>query len=193
MPTLTYALPRDPCCARACPRRRYSVELATQRVWDYAGDGYVHRLVQNLGDGKPVEFGDPMAVRGGAGARSGAGGAGATGAGTAAGVQRSQVPPVTDLLAAQRMDGKVSTLLREYNTLLASQLDTQRQFYENALVRVADPPAALRVAEHCGRDDTWHDVRCPTTRLPTGTCPPRPTRPHPYPGPCRRVAARSAK
>ncbi|GAK68045.1 zf-UBP-domain-containing protein [Moesziomyces antarcticus] len=34
----------------------YSLELETQRVWDYAGDGYVHRLIQNKADGKLVEL-----------------------------------------------------------------------------------------------------------------------------------------
>jgi BRCA1-associated protein len=29
----------------------YALELDTQRVWDYAGDGYVHRLIQNKTDG----------------------------------------------------------------------------------------------------------------------------------------------
>jgi hypothetical protein len=37
----------------------YAIELATQRVWDYTGDCYVHRLIQNRVDGKMVEFGDP--------------------------------------------------------------------------------------------------------------------------------------
>lgn len=37
----------------------YSMELETQRVWDYTGDNYVHRLVQNKSDGKLVEFGVP--------------------------------------------------------------------------------------------------------------------------------------
>ncbi|RKP10708.1 hypothetical protein THASP1DRAFT_9531, partial [Thamnocephalis sphaerospora] len=36
----------------------YSLELETQRVWDYAGDGYVHRLIQNKADGKLVELPD---------------------------------------------------------------------------------------------------------------------------------------
>jgi BRCA1-associated protein len=27
----------------------YALELETQRVWDYAGDGYVHRLIQASG------------------------------------------------------------------------------------------------------------------------------------------------
>ncbi|KAI8373512.1 hypothetical protein EDC96DRAFT_583483 [Choanephora cucurbitarum] len=34
----------------------YSLEISTQRVWDYAGDNYVHRLVQNAVDGKLVEL-----------------------------------------------------------------------------------------------------------------------------------------
>ena len=34
----------------------FSMELATQRVWDYAGDNYVHRLIQNKADGKLVEL-----------------------------------------------------------------------------------------------------------------------------------------
>jgi len=33
----------------------YSMQLGNNRVWDYAGDNYVHRLVQNKGDGKLIE------------------------------------------------------------------------------------------------------------------------------------------
>ncbi|XP_071480880.1 BRCA1-associated protein-like [Diadema antillarum] len=34
----------------------YAMQLGKQRVWDYAGDNYVHRLVQSKSDGKPVEW-----------------------------------------------------------------------------------------------------------------------------------------
>ncbi|KAG2199165.1 hypothetical protein INT47_009904 [Mucor saturninus] len=34
----------------------YALEIDTQRVWDYTGDGYVHRLIQNAVDGKLVEL-----------------------------------------------------------------------------------------------------------------------------------------
>ncbi|KAJ1962426.1 hypothetical protein IWQ62_003538 [Dispira parvispora] len=37
----------------------FSLELESQRVWDYAGEGYVHRLIQNTADGKLVELPDP--------------------------------------------------------------------------------------------------------------------------------------
>jgi BRCA1-associated protein len=40
----------------------YALELDTQRVWDYAGDGYVHRLIQNKSDGKVVELPSPSQV-----------------------------------------------------------------------------------------------------------------------------------
>lgn len=33
----------------------FTMQVGTQRVWDYIGDNYVHRLVQNKGDGKLIE------------------------------------------------------------------------------------------------------------------------------------------
>ncbi|KAJ2511250.1 hypothetical protein H4217_007477 [Coemansia sp. RSA 1939] len=32
----------------------YSLELESQRVWDYVGDGYVHRILQNMADRKVI-------------------------------------------------------------------------------------------------------------------------------------------
>jgi len=40
----------------------YSLELGTQRVWDYTGDNFVHRLIQNKADGKLVEYGSGQQV-----------------------------------------------------------------------------------------------------------------------------------
>jgi len=37
------------------------MELGSSRVWDYAGDNYVHRLVQNKADGKLVEVDEQSA------------------------------------------------------------------------------------------------------------------------------------
>lgn len=34
----------------------YAMLLSNGRVWDYVGDNYVHRLVQNKDDGKLVEM-----------------------------------------------------------------------------------------------------------------------------------------
>lgn len=35
------------------------MNLGNNRVWDYVGDNFVHRLVQNKGDGKLVEGSSP--------------------------------------------------------------------------------------------------------------------------------------
>jgi BRCA1-associated protein len=37
----------------------FSLNISTQKVWDYAGDGYVHRLVASTLDAKPVELAAP--------------------------------------------------------------------------------------------------------------------------------------
>eukprot|EP00741_Cyanophora_paradoxa_P020253 tig00021238_g19547.t1 len=42
----------------------YAMETVSQRVWDYAGDGYVHRLIQNRADGKLVELSAPAGPAG---------------------------------------------------------------------------------------------------------------------------------
>ncbi|CCH45516.1 BRCA1-associated protein [Wickerhamomyces ciferrii] len=34
----------------------FAMDISSQRVWDYAGDNYVHRLLQNESDGKLVEL-----------------------------------------------------------------------------------------------------------------------------------------
>jgi hypothetical protein len=34
----------------------YSMQVGSNRVWDYAGDNYVHRLLQNKADGKLVQL-----------------------------------------------------------------------------------------------------------------------------------------
>lgn len=87
----------------------YALELETQRVWDYAGDGYVHRLIQNKADGKLVEL-PSASMR--TGDDSGAGG-----------------PSTSDSLTAE----KIEAIGIEYSYLLTSQLDSQREFYEEQM------------------------------------------------------------
>ena len=77
-------------------------------MWDYAGDGYVHRLIQNKADGKLVELPSAsMGVREGeSGGRLG--------------------PGLADTLSAE----KIEAIGIEYSYLLTSQLDSQREYYE---------------------------------------------------------------
>jgi len=79
----------------------FAVEIETQRVWDYIGDGYVHRLIQNKTDGKLVEI--------------------------------SNSTQTND--ASIKNPSKVEAIWLEYDYLLSSQLETQRTFYEEQLIR----------------------------------------------------------
>ncbi|PPR03194.1 hypothetical protein CVT26_008042 [Gymnopilus dilepis] len=86
----------------------YALELETQRVWDYAGDGYVHRLIQNKADGKLVELPSAAASINPSPRDGGLG------------------PSQADALTAE----KIEAIGIEYSYLLTSQLDSQRSFYE---------------------------------------------------------------
>ncbi|KAF9005979.1 BRCA1-associated protein [Cyathus striatus] len=87
----------------------YALELETQRVWDYAGDGYVHRLIQNKADGKLVELPSAASSMGTSPRESGLG------------------PTQEDALNAE----KIEAIGIEYSYLLTSQLDSQRSYYED--------------------------------------------------------------
>src|SRR5271169_3273185 len=91
----------------------YALELETQRVWDYAGDGYVHRLIQTKNDGKLVEF-PPVASTG-----------------------TYYYPadrPVDDDVSRDKLDA----MGMEYTYLLTTQLDSQRVYYEERIAAAAD-------------------------------------------------------
>jgi BRCA1-associated protein len=99
----------------------YALELETQRVWDYAGDGYVHRLIQNKADGKLVEL--PSASMRTIDDSGSAGG-----------------PSTSDSLTAE----KIEAIGIEYSYLLTSQLDSQRAFYEEQTAALHAELAGLK-------------------------------------------------
>lgn len=94
----------------------YSLEVETQRVWDYVGDGYVHRLIQSKTDGKLVELNAPC--------REG---------GDACG---SCECSHESAMAEAIINSKIDQTTAEYNQLLTSQLDKQRQYFEGLLMEV---------------------------------------------------------
>ncbi|XP_031284964.1 BRAP2 RING ZnF UBP domain-containing protein 2 [Pistacia vera] len=89
----------------------YSLELETQRVWDYAGDNYVHRLIQSKTDGKLVELNSHCLHTkdnfGSCDCDSGA--------------------------SEALLNSKVEAIVNEYNELLATQLENQKLYYESLL------------------------------------------------------------
>nr|GAT42956.1 predicted protein [Mycena chlorophos] len=103
----------------------YALELETQRVWDYAGDGYVHRLIQNKADGKLVELPNASSSM-------------STGTTSQRDAEGGLGPGPADALSAE----KVEAIGIEYSYLLTSQLDSQRAYYEEQVndlnVQLAD-------------------------------------------------------
>ena len=104
----------------------YALELETQRVWDYAGDGYVHRLIQNKADGKLVELPSAASSMTMGGSSRDSGGAGG--------------PSAADALSAE----KIEAIGIEYSYLLTSQLDSQRTYYEGQTAEMRDQVAELK-------------------------------------------------
>ncbi|CAX43486.1 RING finger protein, putative [Candida dubliniensis CD36] len=93
----------------------FAMEIATSRVWDYAGDKYVHRLVTNESDGKLVELPDKEdKINGGSWNRN---------------------DPSFD---------KVDEVGFEYSQLLISQLASQREYYESLLEQQQTAPKSRR-------------------------------------------------
>ncbi|KAJ6796048.1 BRCA1-associated protein-like [Iris pallida] len=91
----------------------YSLDLELQRVWDYVGDTYVHRLNQSKGDDKLGKL------------RSSSRYAGDNCESFECGDQSG--------ISGTLLSSKVEAIVDEYNRLLASQLESQRQYYENLL------------------------------------------------------------
>ncbi|PIN18675.1 Cytoplasmic Zn-finger protein BRAP2 (BRCA1 associated protein) [Handroanthus impetiginosus] len=91
----------------------YSLELETQRVWDYAGDNYVHRLIQSKTDGKLVEL-NHHCVNSNDG--------------------HSDFNGYNDTL----LESEVEYIRNEYNDLLTSQLENQKNYFESLLQEVEE-------------------------------------------------------
>lgn len=99
----------------------FAMDLNTQRVWDYARDGYVHRIMQSKSDGKLVEL--PS---------------------TPTRTIDHGVDDFDDYVPREKLDN----IGLEYTHLLTSQLDSQRMYFEEVLERAADKASeATRVAE----------------------------------------------
>ncbi|KAK6941681.1 Zinc finger, UBP-type [Dillenia turbinata] len=92
----------------------YSLHLDTQRVWDYVGDRYVHRLNQSRADGKMGLMNyDCLSLEGDCGTCGCSEDSGISGA---------------------LYDSKVEAILDEYNRLLATQMEAQRKNYESLIL-----------------------------------------------------------
>lgn len=92
----------------------YSLELEKQQIWDYVGDKYVHRLNQSKIGSKPVmRCYDNTSEDGGC-------------ANFGSNEEYSEI-------GGALFSSKVDVIVDEYNHLLATQMETQRQHYETLL------------------------------------------------------------
>lgn len=109
----------------------YAQNTETRQVWDFAGDGYVHRLVLNApseGDlvvaadadaahsGKVVELADPHSLLN----------------------SRDPRAPMSPEQEQQVVSAKLEAVARHYNQVLAWQLEQNRLLYETRLQRIRD-------------------------------------------------------
>ena len=88
----------------------YALDTETQHVWDFCGQGYVHRLLQNSSDGKLVEVSNQD--------------------------DNQRLPEAGHLSDAQEdevVHRKLEGFAQQYYTLLKSQLEEQRAYYEGQL------------------------------------------------------------
>ncbi|KAL1630996.1 hypothetical protein SLS56_004670 [Neofusicoccum ribis] len=104
----------------------YAMDIATQHVWDYAGDGYVHRLIQNKADGKLVDL--PAAHS------------------HATSTQQHPNNSMTGMGADTVPREKLDNMGMEYAFLLTSQLDSQRLYFEEQVERAVDKAAKASAA-----------------------------------------------
>ncbi|KAI8832418.1 BRCA1-associated protein 2-domain-containing protein [Chytriomyces cf. hyalinus JEL632] len=109
------------------PSHVYALELETQRVWDYVGDGYVHRLIRTGSDGRGiVELTAPAAAAAGEYA----------GRGRHGGVDSE----------FSVSDESEEALGLEYSLLLSHQLESQRHWFEEQMAAQAAANASLMEA-----------------------------------------------
>jgi BRCA1-associated protein len=93
------------------------MDLSTQRVWDYVGDAYVHRIIQSKTDGKLVEL-------------------------PAADNSALDPPDWTDAVPREKLEN----MSVEYTHLLTSQLESQRAYFEEIVERAVDKASQASAA-----------------------------------------------
>ncbi|KAF2276875.1 zf-UBP-domain-containing protein [Westerdykella ornata] len=105
----------------------FAMDIVTQHIWDYAGDGYVHRILQHQADGKLVDLPASNST-----------------------LRDMDGAAVTGAESVPRE--KLDNMGMEYAHLLTSQLESQRMYFEEQVQRAVDKAAkAVAAAESAER------------------------------------------
>ena len=130
----------------------YAMELRTQRVWDYVRDGFVHRLIQSKtglveltrrrrGDERDASLADDASFSGASDASISKrrGGVGPTPGSLdhGLGAEYDDEYPMDPGLEEALVSSKLDAIHAEYSALLASQLDSQRRYFEGLVAAAA--------------------------------------------------------
>jgi BRCA1-associated protein len=99
----------------------FALEIATQHVWDYAGDMWVHRLIRDKGNSKVIEL--PASSR--------------------AGISPGGARQNSDMDMVPRE--KLENIGMEYTHLLTSQLDSQRVYFEELVSKAVAKASAASI------------------------------------------------
>ncbi|KAL4943052.1 hypothetical protein BDV06DRAFT_148853 [Aspergillus oleicola] len=126
----------------------FAMDLSTQRVWDYVGDAYVHRIIQSKTDGKLVEL-------------------------PAADNSALDPPDWTDAVPREKLEN----MSVEYTHLLTSQLESQRAYFEGILERAVDKASQATTAASAAQEAadtataTLNSIQSHQTALTTESIP----------------------
>ncbi|KAL4932700.1 putative RING and UBP finger domain protein [Aspergillus undulatus] len=126
----------------------FAMDLSTQRVWDYVGDAYVHRIIQSKTDGKLVEL-------------------------PAADNSALDPPDWTDAVPREKLEN----MSVEYTHLLTSQLESQRAYFEGILERAVDKASQASAAASAAQEAadtataTLNSIQSHRTTLTSETIP----------------------
>ncbi|KAG1176747.1 hypothetical protein G6F70_003265 [Rhizopus microsporus] len=104
----------------------YALEIETQRIWDYLGDGYVHRLLQNMVDGAIVEL-PPNEANSSKSSLGHSHDEDEPKSGDSSTKNSSIIRPTDGMM------NKLENISTEYTFMLTSQMDSQRMYYEDQL------------------------------------------------------------
>lgn len=127
----------------------FTLQVGGNLVWDYAGDNYVHRIIQNANDGKLVE------VQSGRNEND---------------VSFLNIKITLNLIYFQKQSDKVDEIQLEYSNMLAQQLDKQRNFFEDKIKAMEDSMNSFRdgmVLEMNGLRSELDDARSEIKKLTT--------------------------
>ena len=113
----------------------YALDTETQHVFDFAGGGYVHRLLQNMEDGKIVEGTDPRVVEEAQIEQLlGRNNSEEVGMPPLSSLERSTIPTYASSAEDdEAVHRKLESVAGQYYTLLKSQLEQQMIHYEGRL------------------------------------------------------------